>query len=433
MLHVNCLLNFLTILPKGVRKPCALACRVARRLCNFRACVSACLLSAFVVYNIVTIVDGLLGLTGGWLPWEVVSDTGGFPSQSVFKPRAFLESLPDRHTCDHVQALQTFEAQHYVFASGKAEAHWDSSRGRCDCSRREPGCEPPENGSPDPLPSIAFVTALLDIGRRGRSYCTYLQFMMPLLATDIDLVIYIERKGAPFVEHVRAHFGHAHRTRIIPIDGYADVHFHDLLPAMRAGIARSTHRHWARWFHQHHLSWLGAWRGTCHSNHHQETQIAEYGWVNHAKVGWVYDAIARREFGAEFFMWIDAGAGHGTNGLYAKHWCPCTLAVRGKVTLVRNKNAPAVSKRAFLRPGALDFYMHEGFLCEHLENIVGTMWGGDAESLISLYKLYNETLRAVTARGIADDDQPLLEMCLAQNRSLFQVLEGGFYSMRDFC
>jgi hypothetical protein len=109
------------------------------------------------------------------------------------------------------------------------------------------------------------------------------------------------------------------------------------------------------------------------------------------------------------------------------------LAVPGKVTLLQNRQAKDFSRKAFLRHRALEQYMQGGFLCEHLENIIGTVWGGHAAALLDFYMLYNETLRAVTARGIADDDQPLLEMCLAQRGSLFQTMYGDFFSMFELC
>jgi hypothetical protein len=142
--------------------------------------------------------------------------------------------------------------------------------------------------------------------------------MMPLLSLDVNLVIYIERKGVHFVESVRAHFGHAHKTHVLPINGYEDVHFYDLLPAMRVGIAKSYYRHWVRQeFRSKILSLFLPWQDSCPGNGRQETQIAEYGWVNHAKVGWVHDAIVRGDFGANYFVWIDAGAGKGNHRVCA--------------------------------------------------------------------------------------------------------------------
>ena len=69
--------------------------------------------------------------------------------------------------------------------------------------------------------NFTLVTAMLDIGRgawsdQARPYNTYLLYMQRVLRLDVSMVVYIDKKGKPFVEWMRR--GREKRTKIIIID-----------------------------------------------------------------------------------------------------------------------------------------------------------------------------------------------------------------------
>uniref|UniRef100_A0A2C9KZU3 Uncharacterized protein n=1 Tax=Biomphalaria glabrata TaxID=6526 RepID=A0A2C9KZU3_BIOGL len=74
-------------------------------------------------------------------------------------------------------------------------------------------CFGPERG----LYNFTLVTAMLDIGRgnwtkQSRPYNTYLSYMEGLLQLDVNMVVFVEPKGKPFIEWMRR--GRENRTRI---------------------------------------------------------------------------------------------------------------------------------------------------------------------------------------------------------------------------
>lgn len=69
--------------------------------------------------------------------------------------------------------------------------------------------------------NFTLVTAMLDIGRgnwtshQRRSYNTYLLYMQRVLRLDVNMVIFIDAKGRPFVDWMRR--GREKRTRVVEI------------------------------------------------------------------------------------------------------------------------------------------------------------------------------------------------------------------------
>ncbi|KAK6982486.1 protein htrl, partial [Biomphalaria glabrata] len=71
----------------------------------------------------------------------------------------------------------------------------------------------PERG----LYNFTVVTAMLDIGRgnwseQSRPYNTYLLYMQRMLRLDVNMVVFVEPKGKPFIEWMRR--GREKRTHI---------------------------------------------------------------------------------------------------------------------------------------------------------------------------------------------------------------------------
>ena len=59
----------------------------------------------------------------------------------------------------------------------------------------------------------------------------------------------------------------------------------------------------------------------------------EYGLINHAKVGFLLQAVKANPFGSDFFFWVDVGAGHGVRS-FRSPWCPCSaMGTREAITL----------------------------------------------------------------------------------------------------
>ncbi|XP_012937289.1 uncharacterized protein LOC106011611 [Aplysia californica] len=79
--------------------------------------------------------------------------------------------------------------------------------------------------------SFTVVTGLFDIGRgrwmtSWRTYNDYLGYLLQILKLDVNLIVFIEKKGVPFVERNRR--GREGRTRIYEMD-IMDLEYFPLL------------------------------------------------------------------------------------------------------------------------------------------------------------------------------------------------------------
>ena len=312
---------------------------------------------------------------------------------------------PDRLECP------TVSEHHY---SPSEWSHYDAVADQCDCARIEPSCPLPPNAAIVRHPRVTFVTALYDLGRRDSDHtlCEYLGHLnRGLLSVHANLVVYTHPALAPTIRRIRKDFGLLNRT-VVHAVRREDIPFWSLRSEMQAAMYAKTLQNLRR-----------AWKGGT-----QEHMIAEYDLIQHAKVDFVADAVEKSAFGSEFYFWVDAGAGKSTHGVFSKHWCPCTGCLRDKVSVLQRK---AFNPEA--EAGGLAYYAERGWLERHYEEIIGTFWGGGRRAIRKYQALYNSTVKLLLRKGIADDDQPIMEMCYYQQPDLFNRIPGSFFSAKALC
>ena len=307
------------------------------------------------------------------------------------------------------------------------DLHYDEVKGECDCSRTEPTCPLTEEQARTRHPKVTFVTALYDIGRADRTACQYLEHMNNLLSVHVNLVVYTHPALVPTIRRIRDGFGLLNKT-IVRGCRRENIPYWSLRAEMQSVMY---------WKTLHNL--VRAWPGGV-----QERMIAEYDLIQHAKVDFVVDATQQNWFGSEFFFWVDAGAGK-SHPIFHDHWCPCTGCLRDKVTMMQqgpawqhgpDKKAGSRNERrrvaGFLPRehhglAYLEYYLTQGWLNSHYTNIIGTFWGGGVAAVLEYQALYNSTVRMLLQKGIADDDQPVMEMCYWQRPALFNLVPGSFF------
>eukprot|EP00747_Dinoflagellata_sp_TGD_P019497 gnl/TRDRNA2_/TRDRNA2_127211_c0_seq2.p1 gnl/TRDRNA2_/TRDRNA2_127211_c0~~gnl/TRDRNA2_/TRDRNA2_127211_c0_seq2.p1 ORF type:complete len:405 (-),score=36.68 gnl/TRDRNA2_/TRDRNA2_127211_c0_seq2:51-1265(-) len=356
-----------------------------------------------------------------FLAWGAFTHDGFVPLAVNLRYRLF--GTP---SCKHVRPL------HWnLWRIGSP--HFDDATGHCDCHGHCgpelcPASAPDEQewGSsyctlgtacPDRSPRVTFVTSLVDVGREHRSYCSYLWEMSALLSSNINLVIFAERSGYAWIMRARRELGFASRTHIYLIDGLEDVPFYELLPRMQRAIMSSWHLHSAHGFR------AGK----------PEHKIPEYGWINHAKSGFMLRAIEANPFGSDYFFWIDAGAGHGRSNqrFFWKNWCPCTACLPHKVTLFSE------SLNHSVRMTAEEYWnvyvMQGGWYKEHFYFVAGAFWGGGAKAVREFARLYRELIDEMLDLGIMDDDMPWMNILATRRPDLVRVLPGDNHNFHRAC
>lgn len=148
-----------------------------------------------------------------------------------------------------------------------------------------------------------------------------------------------------------------------------------------------------------------------------EVSVPEYNIVVNSKVDLVYKASLENPFNTEFFLWLDAGYGHGKLSLQGK-WTPRNiLENKDKVNIIcleHPDNFPA------------EF---EEFFRQHVDVVIGGAFGGGKEVLEKYHKEYYSVLDEALENKITDDDQYTVVMSYKRYPHLFKVyLTSDWYS-----
>ncbi|KAL1522989.1 hypothetical protein AB1Y20_017952 [Prymnesium parvum] len=297
--------------------------------------------------------------------------------------------------------------------------HYDVRAGRRDCqlpyNETRHACRTHDGATPERHPNVTVVTALFDIGRTNRPLCHYLRYMVNLLRMDVNLVVYASPETLIVVERVRAHYGFTNKTDLQAVISWASIPFGPLLPKMYSAVVNSFAGHFS------HLFVAGL----------PEHIIPEYDLINAAKVGFLRGAIERNTFDSQFFFWMDAGAGHGKAKFYDQ-WCPCTAAIRDKVTLLAGPPEADQPPGVTAEKMTWNVYFSQHFT-EHMYCPVGAAWGGDGAAILQFEAVFSKVLHNVLQHNLIDDDQPLLALAYYENSSLFRLMPGHSHSFVNMC
>mmetsp|Transcript_85835 Transcript_85835/g.195684 ORF Transcript_85835/g.195684 Transcript_85835/m.195684 type:complete len:210 (+) Transcript_85835:137-766(+) len=170
-----------------------------------------------------------------------------------------------------------------------------------------------------------------------------------------------------------------------------------------------------------------------------EHRVGAYGWITHQKFDWMVQTAKQNQFATDYFVWMDAGAGHGTlDGKMSKHVCPCSLANPGMATLFTDQMEPrriysTDYRKRGLRGWSLQTYVNGGYRVNPTA-VIGTFFGGDLEGLSKLFALYNRTLDRMLQAGFADDEQQVLAIALGEERPSFvRYLKSSFHDVMGVC
>uniref|UniRef100_A0A158PMM9 FCP1 homology domain-containing protein n=1 Tax=Angiostrongylus costaricensis TaxID=334426 RepID=A0A158PMM9_ANGCS len=164
---------------------------------------------------------------------------------------------------------------------------------------------------------FTIVTALIDIGRGEwdryrRPLEQYHFFMENLLSLQNNMVIFTDKASYDFIHKYRKNMGEMHRTKIhlvtlgdLPLSSHLDV---------ASKLIEEEHRNEQLWRY----NWDPAMKD------HPESKSAEYDVLVNSKSYFLYNASLEDPFATEFFVWIDAGYGHGNQSVfpYNNKWKP---------------------------------------------------------------------------------------------------------------
>jgi len=158
-----------------------------------------------------------------------------------------------------------------------------------------------------------------------------------------------------------------------------------------------------------------------------ELKIPLYDTIMFYKTEWMRRAIERDPFGTRYFVWMDAGLGHGLH-----------RRIRYRGVINRVWPSPAKNHRMentilVLGTGLdLQHLSPTEMITGHLHVLGGTMWGGDRETLPVFFERYREELSWALERNLLDDDQSIMSIVYVKHPELFTVIDCSS-RLRDRC
>jgi len=249
--------------------------------------------------------------------------------------------------------------------------------------------------SPTNKKTFTIVTAIFDIGRGSwndiykRSIRQYMYYLSFILKLDCNICIFVEEKFIDFVRECR--IGMETKTKIITLDMSSllmNNYKRKIIDIMSNYEYRSNQKD-----------------PLC-----PEVKRPEYNIVVNSKVDLVHRVATDNPFGTDFFLWIDAGYGHGTLDIpKGFKFYPESFMKKGKVSILCLKDVSLISSD------------YKKFYEEHIDIVNGGFFCCDRESIERYKMLYYYVVEDSMDKGITDDDQYIVSMSFTKDRDLFSV------------
>ncbi|KAL3083331.1 hypothetical protein niasHS_011133 [Heterodera schachtii] len=255
--------------------------------------------------------------------------------------------------------------------------------------------------------SVTVVTALLDIGRDrwrqyGRTLRQYHQFMRNLLQLRVPMIIIVDEKSAEFVHRERARINWGQWTKVVQLSL-------DQLPLAifqkRISLLMDSEL----------ANWPSDWDLSMRS--HPEATQAEYVVVVNSKPYFLAQAATDNPFGTEFFVWLDAGYGHGDRAVFPPSWEWRPTFPRGKMSVIK------------LTPprDLLSRYSLKQLYRQDVAVLSGGFLAGDRRAVTQLHREHHRMFLELLEKGRVDDDQTFLVLLVNQNPPLFNIVNGDWF------
>ena len=243
---------------------------------------------------------------------------------------------------------------------------------------------------------FTIVTALVNINRHAwsdysRGWEQYLAYMENILRIDAPICVYVEKNTVDFVRRCRKDYKYTEIV-IVSLTDYV------LYPLM-ADIKRI----------QENPDYIQR----CVETFCPEVCIPLYDVVVNNKVDFLQKTANSNPFDTKYFIWLDAGYGHGKFTIpYMHKWNPrkyLELALSDRVVVNTLADVP-VSE---------DYW---GFFEAHQDFMDGGLVVGTKKSIDDLYRVYYHVIDAAMTQGIIDDDQYFMTMTYTSNKDLFHIV-----------
>uniref|UniRef100_A0A914HGM0 Uncharacterized protein n=1 Tax=Globodera rostochiensis TaxID=31243 RepID=A0A914HGM0_GLORO len=257
------------------------------------------------------------------------------------------------------------------------------------------------------LPYLTVVTALLDIGRDrwtqyGRTLHQYHQFMRNLLQLRVPMIVIVDEKSAEFVHRERARTDLGRWTKVVQLSPQQLP-----LAVFQKRISQLMESELAHWRPE----WDPAMRT------HPEASQAEYVVVVNSKPYFLAQAAADNPFDSEFFVWLDAGYGHGDRSVFPASWKWLPTFPRDRISTIK-----------LTPPGDLMMrYGLEELYRQDVAVLSGGFLAGDRRAVTRFHREHHRMFLELLEKGRVDDDQTFLVLLVNQHPELFNIVNGDWF------
>lgn len=263
-------------------------------------------------------------------------------------------------------------------------------------------------------PDVTIVTGYVEIddvppdteasfSRRTRAQ--YLAWMRSVLSIRQNMAIFVEESTRNFVTSVRK-----------DLMRHTSVETVDVEELRRSQSYRETKR----------IIDGGYMR---HATRPQRIELKAplYATIMFSKFEWMQRAIEKDPFGTRYFLWMDAGYGHGLDRRFR---------YRGVVNHVwpsPEKNYRMENTVLVLGTGLhLQHLSATEMITSHNHVTAGGIWGGDREQLLVFCERFQEELAWTLAHNLLDDEQSVMSLVYLKYPELFTTVDCSS-RLRDRC
>jgi len=245
--------------------------------------------------------------------------------------------------------------------------------------------------------SFTIVTALIDIGRerwdnmykrKWNEYISWLECMA--LQINAPLYIYIEPSLESFIKSQRSVFKET-IVKPISLNEYNLFSYKNKIQEIQNS---------------------DKYKNCGVESFCPEVCIPEYNIVVNNKVQFMYNVSVENPFNTDYFIWLDAGYGHGKISIpHNFTWNPSSYIERAKddKIVINTLHDEMKSENPW------------EFFKAHQDFIDGGFFVATKQALIKLKYLYYQTIDETITDRLIDDDQFYMALTYAKNKDLFSV------------
>ncbi|KAK7497665.1 hypothetical protein BaRGS_00011060, partial [Batillaria attramentaria] len=250
--------------------------------------------------------------------------------------------------------------------------------------------------------NFTVVTAMLDIGRgnwstQKRSYNTYLLYMHRMLSLDVNMVVFVDPRGRPFVDWMRR--GREQRTLVV-VTRVEELPYFKHRQRIQEIMDSEEYRRDNELVEKR----------LC------ESWVPEYDILQWSKLYFMHEAIRRDPFSNSYFVWLDGGYGHGKDVFPSDGvWQPKNLLeYPDRVTFIERESVET-------------YRQHAARLHKMSINIIaGLFFGGGKRAVERLYALQQDLISDWMKNGVVDDDQTTYMLMYFKEPELFRLVRGDW-------